>query len=723
MIVGNLIRVLFAASLPAFLCVGPPLWAAAVVSDDSEDEDGKEGRGTFVEYVSVQDSSLPTSNTIATKLSVPLQLTPANVGTVGEALIYEQDAEVLGDALRNVSGLNILNGSGVHDYFAVRGFDSVSSGLVMTDGAAEPAVSYYQMYNVRGVEVFKGPAGFLYGKNPLAGAVNIVRKQPLQGDFAIFNGSVGSFGTRQGALDWNRSTGEGDVSFRLNGLWQTSDHYRDGMDSEHIAVNPGLALVLGDSSRLNFNFEHVDAEYSPDNGLPLVGNEIPGVSRRRSYQAPTDFSDQRLDRFQIDYETRINDKVTLRNKTYYRNLDWVTDGTLLNGTAEVIPGEVEVIRNLGALDDRQEFSGNQLEVILDLASGPVEHKLLTGVEIVHESDEYTFDILPLDDIELYSMEERNLLEDLGIVQPFPGLHSLGDVTNEIVAPYVIDQMKLSSRVELVIGARYDHIDVDGDVTPLGFPTSMSFSRDDSELSPMAGLVVAPDPTLSVYANASQSFAPPSTRLVDEIDPASREPERGKQLEFGAKKQFMGGKVRTSLAVYELKRDRIPIADATGFTQQSGDQRSRGAEIEIASEPRPGLRAFFSYAYNDAELTDFVRFDPFTMTEVDLTGNTPIMAPEHLANVWVSKSFENGFGLSGGARFVDEQFISEDNAFAIDSALVVDAAAFYDWDAWRLKLNLKNLTDEEYETRGIAGASSVIPADPFAVYASIEFRLR
>jgi outer membrane receptor protein involved in Fe transport len=112
-----------------------------------------------------------------------------------------------------------------------------------------------------------------------------------------------------------------------------------------------------------------------------------------------------------------------------------------------------------------------------------------------------------------------------------------------------------------------------------------------------------------------------------------------------------------------------------------------------------------------------------MTVVDLTGNTPIMAPRHLANVWVSKSFGGGLGLSGGARYVDEQFISEDNAFAIDSALILDAAAFYDREAWRFKLNLKNLTDEEYETRGIAGASSVIPADPFAVYASIEFRLR
>jgi hypothetical protein len=41
--------------------------------------------------------------------------------------------------------------------------------------------------------------------------------------------------------------------------------------------------------------------------------------------------------------------------------------------------------------------------------------------------------------------------------------------------------------------------------------------------------------------------------------------------------------------------------------------------------------------------------------------------------------------------------------------------------WLFKLNFKNFTGQEFETRGF-GNSSVIPADPFAVYASIEFSL-
>jgi len=685
----------------------------------------------LVEYVDVEDSSLPKSNTIATKLPVPLERTPALVGTVGDALIYEQGATSLSDALENVSGLDIQNGSGVHEFFSIRGFDSISSGLVMIDGVAEPEVSVYNTYNVRGVEVFKGPAGFLYGKNPLSGAVNIVRKQPLLGDFLAVNGSAGSFGTEQGTLDWNHSAAADQVAFRVNGLWRESDHYRDDKESRHAAVNPSLALELGPKSRVVLNYEYVDAEYSPDNGVPLVGLDIPSVSRKRSYQERSDFSDQTLDRFQADYETALGERVTLRDKLYYRDQDWESDGTLLQATVPasvftpwLAPGEVQVVRDLATLDDKQQFVGNQLEAVVRLQGGAVEHSLLFGLEYVHENDEFAFDLVSSQDVELRSGSPTAF--DLGgcpAGQPPPCFSpSVGDVTNEVIAPYVVDRMQLSPKFDLMLGVRYDHIEVTGDSSPLGAP-SQRLDRDDSKTSPMAGIVFAPRETLSLYANAAQSYSPPSTRLVDATDANDREPERGRQLELGVKQKLAGGRVRTALAVYQQERDRIPIADANGFTQQAGDQRSRGAELEVAAELRPRLRTIFTYAYNDAELTDFARFDFNSLMTQDLSGNTPIMAPRHVADLWVSKSFENGFGLAGGGRWVDEEFVAEDNQFAIDSYFVADAAVFYELDAWRFRLNLKNITDEEYEMRGIAGGASVIPADPFAAYASVEYRFR
>lgn len=683
-------------------------------------EEAKPVESEIVEFVEISTDALPGSNSVATKLETPLQRTPANVGVVGEAMIYEQDATVLGDVLENVSGLNIQNGAGVHDYFVIRGFNSIDGGLLMSDGVAEPEAGFYHTYNLTGVEVYKGPTGHLYGKNPLGGTVNLVRKQPLNGNFTVFNGSVGSFGTEEATVDWNLSPGEGQVNLRVNALWMESDGYRDDKESRQAAINPSMTVNFSETSRLNFNFEYVDSEFSPDNGIPVVfGPTMPPISRRRSFQPTTDFSEQEQTKFQLDYENRISDRVTIRNKAYYRDLDWLSDGALIFGGFPAPGPSVIVAREQGSLDDDQKFFGNQFEAIFHFETGTVEHRLLTGLEIRREEDTFTFGLTPLEDIELFS----NTLVPVGGGE-FP-LNSAGDSTVDIIAPSVIDQIKFSEQFELTVGLRYDDIDTEASITPLGFPLPIDFDRDDSELSTMLGLLAAQSPTLSFYANAGQSYSPTGTRLVDEFDPASREPERATQFEVGVKKQFLEGRVRTVVSGYRIKRDHVAVTDPNGVTQQSSDQESTGFEFELAAESQSGLKTFLSYAYNESEFTDFapcVQVGLPMCVPMDYTGNDLFMAPKNIANLWVSKSFGR-IGLSGGARFVDEQYLDSDNAFTLDSAVLLNAAVFYDTDDWRFKINLKNLTDEEYATRTIAGGGSYVPADGFAAMASLEFRLR
>ena len=90
---------------------------------------------------------------------------------------------MLSDGLKNASGVNVGTGFGVFDFWVVRGFDSLSSGLVLVDGAREPESTLYPLYNVRQVEVVKGPT-FLYGSGSLSGTANLLRKPPASKRFA-----------------------------------------------------------------------------------------------------------------------------------------------------------------------------------------------------------------------------------------------------------------------------------------------------------------------------------------------------------------------------------------------------------------------------------------------------------------------------------------------------------------------------------------------------------
>ena len=170
---------------------------------------------------------------------------------------------------------------------------------------------------------------------------------------------------------------------------------------------------------------------------------------------------------------------------------------------------------------------------------------------------------------------------------------------------------------------------------------------------------------------------------------------------------------------------IAIPDDNGFTQQVGDQRSRGLELELAMELAQGFHGLLAYGYTDSVLTRFsetvlIPVFPPRFEVVDRSGNTAAFAPDHLANLWLSKTLGRGFTLGGGLRYVGQQFIAEDNATELDSYLLVDLTASYQMGQWRLSLQLRNLTDQEFETRGF-GTSSVIPGQPFAAIVGIDYR--
>jgi TonB-dependent siderophore receptor len=659
-------------------------------------------------FVEGRLEQLPTIAATATKIPANLLSTPASVGVVPRFVFERQDARVLGDALRNVSGVNVGTGFGVFDFFVIRGFDSLSGGLVLTDGAAEPEATFYQLYNVEQVEVLKGPAAFLYGGNPLSGAVNLVRKQPLSRNFADFRLSYGRFQTYQGAVDVNVSRTDGQAAFRLNALRGGSDFYRDDKANTLTAVNPAFTWRLNEKTPLTVNFEYVGSTYKPDSGIPLLNNAIPDVPRTRSYQWPDDVSDQEIFRLRVDLASRVNDRLTFRNKFYYTDLDWISDGTLLLGAFPTPFAGVQVGRILPTLDDRQKLAGNQLEAVWSFATGPARHSLLTGFEVSRLGDEYRLDVLLIPGIDLF-----NPIESPGPAFPLPGQSLTAEARSLVFAPYFVDQISFARKVHLFFGGRYDVLDYD---EPLN-----RTERNTREFSPMVGGIYSPTPSLSLYASAGSSFAPPSTLVVGE-----RRPEESWQVEVGAKKQFAGGKAFAGAAFYHLERDNMAIPDETGVTRQTGSARSRGLELELSAEPLPDWFTFVSYGYNDARLTRFTEqvvlslFPPLVLT-FDRAGNRPAFAPPHVFNFWTMRELRGGFGVGLGGRYVSKQFIAENNAFSIDDYFTLDAMVSYRKDDWRLSLHLKNLTDRAYETRGYSG-SAVLPGNPFTLYGAVELSL-
>ena len=431
--------------------------------------------------------ALPPLSGAATRIPAPAKDLPFTLSVIPASLLRDQDGFMLNDALKNASGVNVSTGFGIFDYFTVRGLDSLTGSLVLTDGVSEPESTFYPLYNVRQIEVLKGPASFLYGANPLAGAVQMVRKQPVGSRFGEASFTYGRYGTYAGTIDGNVATTDGKVAFRLNGTLQGTDNYRDLPSGKTGAVNPTLLWRPDQKTRLLFSYEYVRNEWPPDTGIPFVGAPRGGlapVARTQSYQSSFDASTQNVTRVRFDAERQLSDSITLRNRFYFTQLEWNSDGTLILGTFEYPGAGTYVARTLTLLDDTQKLLGDQLELSATFQTGSVGHNLLLGVELSRRQDQFTQDVALLDPVSLL-----NPVEQAGSVPPptIPAYGQAGDSRARVIAPYVVDRLAFAKRWQAFVGARLDVLDYED--KPSGT------NRSDTKLSPLLGLVFAPTPSL------------------------------------------------------------------------------------------------------------------------------------------------------------------------------------------------------------------------------------
>lgn len=113
-------------------------------------------------------------------------------------------------------------------------------------------------------------------------------------------------------------------------------------------------------------------------------------------------------------------------------------------------------------------------------------------------------------------------------------------------------------------------------------------------------------------------------------------DRGK---IGWRGAFFDDGLSTTLAAYELtKQDVIKPTGIPNVSEVSGEDRSRGFELDVAGQVTDGWDIYLSYAYTDTEITD-------AGTTSASEGDRFAGVPEHKAVFW--NNFSLGWtGIEG-----------------------------------------------------------------------------
>lgn len=640
-------------------------------------------------------------NAASSKTDIPLIETPQAISVVTEATIKEQGVTDLADVLRNVAGVSRSSTYGYYDSYTIRGYDAAYSSLFL-DGLQFNSLSgaNNELAGLEQVEVIKGAASILYGATPLGGIVNLVSKRPRDASFVEVGVVTGSYNLIESSIDANAPLNAShSVLGRINVLYRDADDFVDYSGENRMYVAPALTWNMGDATSLTLLGLYQRDRDNPWAPLIAYGTVLPSAYGQLpvSFSVARDGADQSInnqDRQQIGYAFQHEFSDTVRfeqnlryskSKAYWNN--WVfaadvQDSVLIDGVQQSHTWDLYVYGPFWQADN--DFAADS-RLQIELATGAVSHQLMAGVDFKRNAFSYH------EDGGNYNLGV-NTLDILNPNAVTPLIHGdsfyAASGKSRQWGYYLQDHIGFGDSLFLTLNGRWDDVNRD--------------EIKDHAFSPNVGINYFIVPSVSLYASWSKSFAPQYSWMVD-VNGNTLPPETGRNVEMGVKFGDASEPFNAMVSAFELSRHNVGNDDPANpfFYVVTGEQRSRGIEVEGAWMPMQAWKLSLAYSYLDA----VIRRDVVFPTGVQLSN-----VPRH--NVYATGRYEVQSGPL--ARLVVNLSLlynsrknstlyafdydgdgDDDPAIPLPAYTLVDAGLSYPIAAWKMQLNVKNAFDKRY----------------------------
>lgn len=275
----------------------------------------------------------------ATKTDTPIMETPMSIEVVPSAVIQDQQAIQLGDAVKNVSGVfQGISFGGFSEEVMIRGFNTKFANYL--DGSRFPA-SRIPTASADRIEVVKGAAANLYGRIEPGGMINVVTKRPQEVPFYALQQQFGSFDLYRITADATGPiTSEGSPLYRFNLEYLDKNSFRDFLFTDRILVAPSLTWKISDRTLLDLDFMYFDEDTREDYGVPAIGKRPANIPISRYLQEPsTDKSNTKLYNVGVTLNHQFMEDWKVRARFVKFNRDVVdpqTVGFALNETTGLL---------------------------------------------------------------------------------------------------------------------------------------------------------------------------------------------------------------------------------------------------------------------------------------------------------------------------------------------------------------------------------------------------
>lgn len=651
------------------------------------------------------DYRAPDSST-ATRTDTPSLQTPQSIQVVPQAVIQDQNALTLSEALRNVAGVQFdfgFNGA-MQPLTILRGFPSVSMTAM---GPMSGASTYYldgskvsgvpiNMANVQSVEVVKGPSGVLYGRAEPGGLVNVVTKPITSVPSLSFEQTLGQRGLSRTGIEASGPLNAGrTLRGRVAASYYTADSIRDDVEDKLGAFSASLAWVPDARTNVTATVDTTHQRYRTDYGIPAFGDRPADLPWSRQFNDSPELSSAKTTSLRLDASHRIDDTwqvkaraLRLRSDTAEMDISpyrvdmgaGMTPQQSCPGTGNPLCRYYFYVRPDGR------YAADQLNVDLTgkFQTGSIGHTVLLGFDTYRTRKTGTTYFQQLDAVDVYNPALGNTPGlDLSMAMPMET-----EDRSRWTSFYVQDQLALGAGWFLTGTLRHDRTSAIY-AAPGMAPNEKSFT------TPRLGAVWQFSPNQSVYAQYQDAVSANNGR--DTVTGAALAAERARQFEIGHKIELLDGKLSSTVAVYELvKRNRgqtvlDPLSPIGTNVVTIGKARSRGLEWDVSGQLTRSLTLIGSYAYTATEVIDDVAYQGKRLPNV----------ARHTASLWARYAIDSQWTVGGGIFAQGQRQGDSGNTFQLPGYGRLDAMLAYRFGLGggkaALQFNVDNLLDKKYYT--------------------------
>lgn len=634
----------------------------------------------------------PLNTSTATLTTMPMLDIPQVVNTVSDKVLADQHATTLDEALYNVSNVVQTNTlGGTQDAFVRRGFGANRDGSIMTNGLRTVLPRSFNAATER-VEVLKGPASTLYGILDPGGLINVVTKRPEKTFGGAISATSSSFGGGTGQVDVTGPIDGTRLAYRLTGEYQDEDYWRNFGNERSTFIAPSLTW-FGDDATVTVLYSHRDYKTPFDRGtiFDLNTKQPVNVDRNTRFDEPFNITDGQSDLAQLNAEYRLNSQWTAKFDYSYSQ-DKYSDNQARVMAYDAKTGNLT--RRVDATQgstQRMHSTRADLQGNVDIAG--FYNEILTGVSYEN------YDLLRTDMMRCKNVKGFNIYHPvygkLDKCTTVSAADSDQTLKQESYSAYAQDALYLTDKWIAVAGMRYQYYT---QYAGKGRPFNVNTDSRDEQWTPKLGLVYKLTPSVSLFANYSQTFMPQSS-IASYI--GDLPPETSNAYEVGAKFDLFDG-VTVNIALFDIHKRNVLYTESIGgetIAKTAGRVRSQGVEVDLAGSLTENTNIIASYGYTDAKVLE----DP------DYAGKPLPNVPRHTGSLFLTYDIHNAFAgntltLGGGGHGVSRRSATNGADYYLPGYFVADAFAAYKMKLQypvTLQVNVKNLFDKTYYTSSIA----------------------